>query len=277
VRARKRFGQHFLEPAWVKKVVDLIAPEPGQRFLEIGPGRGVLTLALAERGAEVFAIEIDRDLASELEPRLPPTVVLRVADVLQVDLAAWLAEQGVTPARPVRVAANLPYNIASPVLVRLVETWRRSAVLADATLMVQLEVADRLLAGPGTGDYGPLAIVTRAFADGRLLLRLPPGAFRPPPKVHSAVVGLTFRQPAVQIDDYAWFERMVRGIFMQRRKTLANALRPVLGGDAERATRALRAAGLEPRRRPETLALEELALLARVLGGEDAPEGTAML
>jgi 16S rRNA (adenine1518-N6/adenine1519-N6)-dimethyltransferase len=277
VSARKRFGQHFLEAAWVRKVVDLIAPAPGQRFLEIGPGRGALTLALAERGAGVLAIEIDRDLASDLGPRLPPGVTLHVADVLQVDLAGWLAGHGVTAERPVRVAANLPYNISTPVLVQLIDAWRRAAPFTDATLMLQREVAERVLAEPGTGDYGPLAIATRLSADGRLLLKLPPGAFRPPPKVHSAVVRLVFRPPAVLIDDPATFDRMVRQIFAQRRKTLGNAIKSAAGGDAELAGRALRAAGIDARRRPDTLGLDELAALARALGGGGPEAGAAML
>ena len=132
----------------------------------------------------------------------------------------------------------------------------------DATLMVQREVADRLEAVPGTGDYGVLSISVQLHADVRRLLTLPPGAFRPAPKVHSAVVRLTFRAPTVAIGDEGQFEAMVRSMFTQRRKTLANALAAFAEGRGQRAADVLRAAGIDPRRRPETLTLEELALLA---------------
>jgi 16S rRNA (adenine1518-N6/adenine1519-N6)-dimethyltransferase len=277
VRARKRFGQHFLEAAWVRKLVELIDPRPGERFLEIGPGRGALTLAIAERGASVLAIEVDRDLAADLQPRLPPGVTLHVADVLEVDLVAWLAGHGITAERPVRVAANLPYNISTPVLLQLLDASRQAAIFSDAALMLQHEVAERVLAGPGTGDYGPLAIAIRLSADGRRLLTLPPGAFRPPPKVHSAVVALTFRPPTVDVGDRTAFDRLVRQLFTLRRKTVANALRAALGGDGDRAARALGEAGIDGRRRPETLALDELAALARALGSADAGQPAPVL
>jgi len=268
MRTRKRFGQHFLESAWADKVVAAIAPQPADRFVEIGPGPGALTFRLAPRVAHLTAIEVDRDIAEELRPKLPGNVDLVVADVLEVDLLAQ-AEA------PFRIAGNLPYNISSPILFRLIAAAtdsgappfdsaspRSGQAIIDATVMVQREVADRLEAVPGTGDYGVLSISVQLHADVRRVLTLPPGAFRPPPRVHSAVVRLTFRPPTVAIGDEGQFEAMVRSMFTQRRKTLANALAAFAEGRGQRAADVLRAAGIDPRRRPETLTLEELALLA---------------
>jgi len=291
MRTRKRFGQHFLESAWADKVVAAIAPQPSDRFVEIGPGPGALTFRLAPRVAHLTAIEVDRDIAEELRPKLPGNVDLVVADVLEVDLVAQ-AEA------PFRVAGNLPYNISTPIFFKLIaaatgsgaelkyraakalepadqRSQRGTSVprqsgaepphsrppILDATLMVQREVADRLEAVPGTGDYGVLSISVQLHADVRRLLTLPPGAFRPAPKVHSAVVRLAFRPPPVPIGDERLFETMVRSMFTQRRKTLANALAAFAGERGQRAGDVLRAAGIDPSRRPETLSLEELAVL----------------
>ena len=300
MRTRKRFGQHFLESAWADKVLAAIAPQPSDRFVEIGPGPGALTFRLAPRIAHLTAIEVDRDLAADLRPHLPDNVDLVVADVLEVDLLA-LAEA------PFRVAGNLPYNISSPILFRLIaaatgggaelkfraanvgelvpnpsrrgtEVPRHSGpeparnepanprarepAIVDATLMVQREVADRLEAAPGSGDYGVLSISVQLHADVRRVLTLPPGAFRPAPRVHSAVVRLTFRPPTVPIPDERQFEAMVRSMFTQRRKVLANALAAFAESQGQQAGDVLRAAGIDPSRRPETLSLEELAVLA---------------
>jgi 16S rRNA (adenine1518-N6/adenine1519-N6)-dimethyltransferase len=257
--ARKRFGQHFLEPAWADKVIDAIAPRPDDRFLEIGPGPGILTTRLAPRVRELTAVEIDRDLAARLTPSLPSNARIIIGDVLAVDLAP-LTSDG-----PLRVAGNLPYNISSPILFKLIETARRTRAIPDATVMLQLEVAERLTAPVGTADYGVLAILTRLHADVTRVLTLPPGAFRPMPRVRSAVVRVAFRPPAVEIGDEPQFERLVRTIFTQRRKTMLNALRPFaepLGVDP---AVALGKAGIDPRRRPETLELPELGRLARNL------------
>jgi 16S rRNA (adenine1518-N6/adenine1519-N6)-dimethyltransferase len=259
---RKRFGQHFLAPEWVRKVVRAVAPAAGQAFLEIGAGSGVLTLPLAATGARVLAIEIDRDLAADLRPRLPPHAQLVEGDVLRADIPSLLAAAGFVP--PVRVAGNLPYNISSPILFRLFELQQARRLFADATLMLQREVADRLTAAPGTKEYGVLTVMTRLHADVRRRLTLPPGAFRPPPKVWSAVVTVTFRDPLVPVTDPAGFGRFVKAVFSQRRKTVANALR-IATPDAAGIGRALATSGVDPRRRPETLDLPELAALAELL------------
>jgi 16S rRNA (adenine1518-N6/adenine1519-N6)-dimethyltransferase len=269
VRARKRFGQHFLESAWVRKVVEAIAPLPGDVFLEIGPGTGALTHALAQTGVAITAVEVDRDLAARLVRGAPPNVAVVEGDVLRVDLdrlvrdALAAAPGGATAAR---VVGNLPYNISSPILVRLAHLVRDGAPVRDATLMLQEEVAARVMAPPGGRDYGPLAIAVQLRADARRLLALPPGAFRPPPKVRSALVGLGFRAARVEIADEALFERVVRAVFTQRRKTLANALQPFAATHGTGAHDVLARAGLDGRRRPETLDLAEYARLSAVIG-----------
>lgn len=266
IPAKKRFGQHFLAPAWADKVVAAIAPHRTDRFIEIGPGPGALTLRLARRVAHLTAIEIDRDLAAELRPQLPPSAEIVVGDILDIDLAPYLA------AGPLRVAGNLPYNISSPILFTLLAL--AGPDLVDATVMLQLEVAERLVARPGTKDYGVLTIFASAQADVTRLLTLPPGAFRPAPKVHSAVVKLAFKPSVVPAHLFPVFERMVRMMFMQRRKTLSNALRPFAESVGREAKAALESAGIDPVRRPETLDLAELVRLAAVLAPQSLKPNT---
>jgi 16S rRNA (adenine1518-N6/adenine1519-N6)-dimethyltransferase len=260
-RARKRFGQHFLEPAWVARLVDSMRPQPGDVFLEIGPGRGALTVPLAARVARIVAVEIDRDLAAALPSRVPATVSVVQGDFLDTDLAALLAGER----RPVRVVGNLPYNVASPILFKLLHAADDGRLLADATLMLQKEVADRLVAPAGTADYGALAIQVALSADVERLLSLPPGAFRPPPKVTSSVVRLVFRPPAVDVGDVAVFERIVRGVFLQRRKTLLNALKPVADSLGRSAADLIARAEVDGTLRPEALTVAEMARLSRAV------------
>ena len=260
-RARKRFGQHFLEPAWVARLIASVAAGRDETFIEIGPGRGALTIPLAERAGRVIAVELDRDLAGTLGPRLPQNVRLVEADFLNVDLPELLHGERT----PVRVVGNLPYNVASPILFRLLDTADEGQVLRDATLMVQREVADRIVATPGGKDYGAMSIQVQLVADVERVLSLPPGAFRPPPKVHSAVVRLRFRPPHVAVGSRDAFERIVRGLFLQRRKTLANALKPVAASFGHSSSDILRKAGLDGGRRPETLSVEDIASLAQAV------------
>ena len=265
MRARKRFGQHFLEPVWVRKLIEIIRPAATDSFLEIGPGRGALTLALAATGARVIAVEIDRDLAAELTQTAPPAVQVITADFLAVDVLRLLPPVPTTspgPPFPVRVVGNLPYNISSPILFRLLNLQRELTLFADATLMLQREVADRLVSAPGSRDYGPLAIVTQLYAETRRVLDLPPGAFRPLPRVRSSVIRLVFRPPRVHLTDPDLFEAMVRSLFSRRRKTVLNALKPFAGSRPRSAAEALALTDLDPGRRPETLQLAELARLA---------------
>jgi 16S rRNA (adenine1518-N6/adenine1519-N6)-dimethyltransferase len=257
VKARKRFGQHFLEPAWVNKLVAALDVSPADRFIEIGPGRGAITVPLAARVASLLAIEVDRDLAAALQARMLPNVTVMTADVLDVDLAELASQIGGT-----RVVGNLPYNISSPILFRLLDAAEATASLRDATLMLQKEVADRLVAQPGTGDYGVLTLSIALGADVTTILALPPGAFRPPPKVRSSVVRLTFRPPPPGVHHRGLILALVRAMFMQRRKMLSNAIAPFASSRGISAPEALAAAGLDGRRRPETLTLQEVSRLA---------------
>lgn len=276
-RARKRFGQHFLLPAWARKVVAAIDAQPGDVFLEIGPGRGALTLPLADTGAPILAVEIDRDLVAALASSVPRNVTVMTGDVLTTDVRAVLSglepqrppDHAATPppARRFRIVGNLPYYIASPILIRLIEWHRRDGIFADATVMVQREMADRLVALPGTKDYGVLTVLLAQHARITRELDLSPSAFKPAPKVRSSVVRLTFGPPAVKVADEALFERMVKAMFGQRRKTLANALKAF----DPTAPAVLALAGIDGRRRPETLDLAEMARLSELFSSVRQP------
>lgn len=258
------------------KLVAAIAPQPDEAFLEIGPGRGAITRPLAARCGKLLAIEVDRDLAAALDFEAPPNVTVVQGDVLQTDLmpivTAWL---GAPPSASNRFRAvgNLPYNISSPILFTLLEFAAATGGVRDAVLMLQKEVADRLVGRVGTGDYGVLTVLTTLHADVTRLLSLPPGAFRPPPKVHSAVVRLAFRPPKVDVADPDRFVEMVRAVFTQRRKTIGNALKAFAAKSGRQPVPALRAAGIDPKRRPETLDLWEFAALSNALHPGRTPTG----
>ena len=260
-RARKRFGQHFLEQAWVSKLIAALGTSPEDTFLEIGPGRGALTRALAPHVARIVAVEIDRDLAAALPAHAPAHVRVVTGDFLHVDLDELLGDEPL----PLRVIGNLPYNVASPILFRLLHEARHGLRFQDATLMLQKEVADRLMATVGTAEYGVLALQVGLLADVERILTLPPGAFRPPPKVTSAVVRLRFRPPTVDVGDPAVFRRVVRGVFLQRRKTLLNAFRPIADSLGCPAAQTIERAGLDPSKRPQTMTLHEMARLTRAV------------
>ncbi len=293
-RARKRFGQHFLEPVWVDKVVAAIDPRPDDLFLEIGPGAGALTRPLAARAKAVVAFEIDRDLAGELTTSAPDNVQVVVGDFLAADdYRLPTIDSGPPPTtddQSRRIASASPAicltTWQSPILFKLVDMHAGGVPLTDATVMLQREVADRLLAVPGTKDYGVLTVLIRHSASVQRLLNLPPGAFRPPPKVQSTVVRLQFHAPDPPVRNINVFRDLVQAVFTRRRKTLANALLafppasgarhvpgtagigarhvPGTGGTGGVASRlqALRVAGIDGRRRPETLTVEEFARLA---------------
>jgi 16S rRNA (adenine1518-N6/adenine1519-N6)-dimethyltransferase len=272
-RPRKRFAQHFLAPQWAAKVVSAIAPQPGDVILEIGPGAGALTLPLAATGVSILGVEIDRDLVADLAARAPRNVTIVSGNILKTDVLSFLSglEPQHTPAgtdvsrprRRFRVVGNLPYNLSTPILFRLVELQHQHAAFADATIMLQREVADRLVAVPGTKAYGVLTILLGLHARITRLLDLPPGAFRPAPKVQSAVVRLEFRASPVRVNDAKLLERVVKRAFGQRRKTLANAL----AGLVKDPRALLAAAGIDAKRRPETLDLTEFATLVDHIGG----------
>jgi 16S rRNA (adenine1518-N6/adenine1519-N6)-dimethyltransferase len=249
-----------LEPAWVAKLVAALDARADETFLEIGPGRGALTVPLAAKVRHLVAVELDRDLAAALAEKLPDIQLVQ-ADFLDVDLTDLLRNC----ATPVRVVGNLPYNVASPILFKLLHDSDEGRRLADATLMLQREVADRVVAKPGTDGYGALAIQVALLADAERVLSLPPGAFRPPPKVRSAAVRLRFRSPAVDVGDRSVFEKLVRGLFLQRRKTLGNALKPVAYSAGRSVAELIERARVDAGKRPEALTLDDFARLARAM------------
>jgi 16S rRNA (adenine1518-N6/adenine1519-N6)-dimethyltransferase len=264
-RAKKKFGQHFLEPAWADKVLRAIDPKPDEVFVEIGPGLGALTRRLAPRVHAVVAYEIDRDLADALETEALPNVGVLRGDFLdaRIDLDAEPAAS--MPASSLRVAGNLPYNVASPILFKLRAMYQDGVRFADATVMLQREVADRLVARPGGKEFGVLSVLLQHSAAVERLLTLPPGAFRPPPKVHSALVRLRFHAPDPPVRDAAILEGLVQAVFTRRRKTLANALLAFPPAVVQTPAALLEAAKLDGTRRPETLTVGEFVRLADAL------------
>jgi 16S rRNA (adenine1518-N6/adenine1519-N6)-dimethyltransferase len=245
---RKRFGQHFLgDPHYVARIVAAVDPRPEDVLVEIGPGAGAITAPLLERVPRMHAVEIDRDLAAALAARFPAErLVLHVADALHVDFAAL----GVR----LRVVGNLPYNISTPLLFRFAAL---ADALVDGHFMLQKEVVDRMVAAPSTAAYGRLSVMLQhRFAMTRLF-DVPPGAFRPPPKVTSAVVRLA-PLPLASLAPAAEeaFARLVLAGFTRRRKTLRNALAGVADVGA------LEAAGVSPQARAENLSVADYRRLA---------------
>jgi 16S rRNA (adenine1518-N6/adenine1519-N6)-dimethyltransferase len=251
-RPRKRFGQHFLhDPGILRRIVAAIAPQPGQHIVEIGPGEGAMTLPLLREAGKLTAIELDRDLIEPLRDKARPIGELAIvnADVLTVDFAA-LAQGGM-----IRLVGNLPYNISTPILFHCLD---HAAAIADMHFMLQKEVVDRMAAAPGSKTYGRLSVMLQLRCTVEPLLKVPPGAFRPPPKVDSAVVRLTPLPASVLPHvDFATIGNIVRAAFGQRRKTLSNALSSLL--DA----RAIAAAGIDPRARAEQLPPADFVALAQ--------------
>jgi 16S rRNA (adenine1518-N6/adenine1519-N6)-dimethyltransferase len=267
-QARKRFGQHFLEPVWARKVVDSIGPAADDTFVEIGPGTGAMTRLLAPRVRALVACEIDRDLAAQLRDACIDKVRIVEGDFLELSseaLRGAVAEES-PDAGTVRVAGNLPYNVASPILFRLVELSRLGLPITDATVMLQREVAERLLARPGTGDYGILTVLIGHQATVTRLLNLPPGAFRPAPRVESTVVRLQFHPPEPPVGDEQLLAALTNAVFSRRRKTLGNALQAYGGLTSATAARALDTAGIDPKRRAETLSIAEFCHLTDAVG-----------
>lgn len=250
-RPRKRFGQHFLHDGNViERILRAVDVRPGQRFVEIGPGLGALTRPLLERCQRLDVIELDRDVIAPLKQRCEGAgeLIVHLADALRFDYAALAGDTRL------RLVGNLPYNISTPLLFHLLDA---AACVQDMHFMLQKEVVARLTAAPGTTDYGRLTVAVAARARADALFDVGPGAFKPPPRVVSAVVRITPAPPAFVIDDLACYDRVVAAAFNQRRKTLTNALRGVL--DAE----AMRAADIDPGIRAERLTPADFARLAR--------------
>jgi 16S rRNA (adenine1518-N6/adenine1519-N6)-dimethyltransferase len=265
MQARKRFGQHFLEPAWVEKLIDAIAPRSDQHFVEIGPGHGALTRPLAALVRSMVAVEIDRSLVAELRRMRLPNLKVIEGDFLRVSSEYLRHELAIDAgAGPIRAVGNLPYNAASPILFRLIALQPHDIRLADAVVMLQREVANRLTAVPGTRDYGVLTVLVAYSAAAELLFSLPPGAFRPVPKVHSALVRLRFHPPDPPAKNPPVFAGLVRAAFNHRRKTLANSIKSFAVAVKVPVPDVLGKAGLDPRRRPEMLTLAEWIRLADI-------------
>jgi len=251
VRARRRFGQHFLhDPAVQRRIVEAIAPVPGETIVEIGPGEGALTRPLIERAGRVAAIEIDRDLAARLAREFPPErLALTVGSALEHDFGALPAGT--------RLVGNLPYNISTPLLFHFARFADR---LRDLHFMLQLEVVERMVAAPSTPQYGRLSVMLQCRFRMKRLFNVARGAFRPPPQVESAVVRLEPLAPgAFPRFDPSALEETVRRAFSARRKKLRNAL-PI--GAADYA-----ALGIDPNLRPENLSPSDYVRIAQRLAG----------
>lgn len=266
-RARKRFGQHFLQRVWAERVVAAIAPTAEDVFLEVGPGRGALTLPLLAAARHVVAFEIDRDLAATLRSAAHTNLTIIEGDFLETsadDIERQLRELGLAGAR-LRFAGNLPYNVASPILFKAIALYESGVPMTDAVVMLQREVADRLLAPVGTGEYGVLGVLLRHVAHIARHLNLPPGAFRPSPEVHSSLVSLALHPPNPEPVDLALYRGLVRAVFTRRRKTLSNALGAWPHPLPAPAVELLTSCALDPKRRPETLDIPEFVRLANAL------------
>lgn len=262
MKAKRSLGQNFLTGThYPRRIVDSVPLQPGETVVEIGPGHGALTALLLDRGARVVAVELDSELIPSLRETFGsrPNFALIEADAMTIDL-----RQVIAPAAKARVVANLPYNISTPILQRLIE--QRDSVL-DMTLMLQREVVDRITASPGGREYGYLSVLVQFYCEAEKLFDVPPGAFRPSPRVWSSVMRLTVRpQPAAAVRCEAAFIELTKALFAQRRKTILNNLRAAksrLGlREDTRISEILARIPLDPQRRAETLSISELALLA---------------
>jgi 16S rRNA (adenine1518-N6/adenine1519-N6)-dimethyltransferase len=258
-RPRKRFGQNFLhDQSVIAHLVAVIAPQPNDALVEIGPGLGALTCPLLERSAVLDVIELDRDLLAPLQQRCAGLGELRIhaADALSFDFTRLAP-----PGTRLRIVGNLPYNISTPLLFHLLA---QAEVVRDMHFMLQKEVVDRLAAVPGTADYGRLSVMVQYRCAVTPLFSIGPGAFTPAPKVDSAVVRLVpHAVPPVAVRDIHVFERVVKQAFAQRRKTLHNNLKGVLD-DAQ-----LHSAGIDPGLRAERLTLAQFAALSNMVDSTD--------
>lgn len=259
-RPKRRLGQHFLfDPRLLGRIADATLAGPGDTVLEIGPGPGGLTTALVARAGRVVAIEKDPDVLPGLRSRAPAAVILE-ADALETD---WHAAAGHPDPSQFIIAGNIPYNITSPLIDKALEP----PLPARVVFLVQKEVAERIASGPGSGAYGALSVGVQAATRVELLFHVPAGAFRPPPKVDSAVIRLTpLDAPLVPEDRRASFRRFVVALFGLRRKQLQRGLRAVTGHPGETIVALLEGLGIDPAARAETLTPGQFAELHRRVG-----------
>ncbi|WP_043769054.1 16S rRNA (adenine(1518)-N(6)/adenine(1519)-N(6))-dimethyltransferase RsmA [Algiphilus aromaticivorans] len=255
LRADKRFGQNYLHDQGVlTRIIRAITPREDDHFIEIGPGEGALTAPLLESGARVTAIELDARLLPGLEARFGDTTRCRLiqADALKTDITAL----GAGDTAALRLVGNLPYNISTPLLFHVLS---HSAAVRDMHFMLQREVVERMVAGPGSKRYGRLSVALAAQARCQSLFDVAPGAFRPPPKVTSAIVRLTPQAPTPPLTAPARFDSLLRHAFAQRRKTLSNAL------SGQCTAEQLAGCGIDPRARAETVPVAQWIHLANRL------------
>ena len=260
---QKRFGQNFLIDAHVlEKIVSAAGITKDDCVLEIGPGIGTMTQSLAESAGQVIAVEIDTNLLPILADTLKDYSNVKVInqDILKVDINELVKEYN--NGRPIKVVANLPYYITTPIIMGLFES---NVPIDNITVMVQKEVADRMQVGPGSKDYGALSLAVQYYASPYIVANVPPNCFIPRPNVGSAVIRLTrYQEPPVQVKDPKLMFKLIRASFNQRRKTLQNGLNnsPEISFSKEEITKAIESLGVSPSVRGEALSLEQFAQLA---------------
>lgn len=259
-RPRKRFGQHFLaQPATAARIVEGAELEKNDVAVEIGPGLGALTRFILPRVETAHLVELDREMVGYLRARVPAeSAVIHEMDVLSFDFAGLAEQEG----KRLVLLGNLPYNISGPLMFHILESF---PAIARAVFMVQKEVGVRLAAVPGTKDYGVLSVLLGMLARVRTLFTVGPGQFYPPPKVQSVVIRIDFAQERPPGPDFAFFRKLVSVAFQQRRKTLGNSLSGGFRLSAEAVSQACTQAGIDPRRRAETLSADEFLNLGRTL------------
>jgi 16S rRNA (adenine1518-N6/adenine1519-N6)-dimethyltransferase len=253
-RAKKHFGQHFLhDPYVIERILRTVNPRPGEAIIEIGPGPGALTAPLLKRVPELTVVELDRDVIPHLRAACgdAPGLNIVMADALSVDYAALVPDD-----KPIRLVGNLPYNISTPLLFHLLSFADR---VQDMHFMLQKEVVDRMCASADDDAYGRLSVALAARAEVVHLFDVGAGAFKPPPKVESAVVRLRPRKPDFVVRDWKLFDRVVTSAFLMRRKTLTNSLRQLLTADQ------MRSVGVDPQWRAERVSPAQFAALASLL------------
>lgn len=259
---KKKWGQHFLvDPNILNKVIESARLRREDVVLEVGPGLGEMTVALARQVKKVIAIEIDERFLNVLIQKSEnhPNVELIRSDVLKIDFKRLLGKESA----PVKVVANLPYQISTPLLFRFIES---KEAFSSLTLMLQKEVAVRMTASPGRKEYGPLSIFVQIFSDVSIRFIIKPSAFFPPPKIESALVYMTWKEkPMIDTEEQEWFKRVVKACFGYRRKTLINAIKYSELCPSPSLESRMEEIGIDPQRRPETLSIQELAKLAEAL------------
>ncbi|WP_088330582.1 16S rRNA (adenine(1518)-N(6)/adenine(1519)-N(6))-dimethyltransferase RsmA [Lacimicrobium sp. SS2-24] len=253
--ARKRFGQNFLhDPYIISAIIDAINPQADENLVEIGPGLGALTEPVCEHVNKLTVVELDRDLAARLRthPFISSKLTIIEADAMKFDFASLTDSE-----HPLRVFGNLPYNISTPLLFHL---FQFAGVISDMHFMLQKEVVKRMAASPGSKDYGRLSVMTQYYCQVLPVLEVPPGAFKPAPKVDSAVVRLLpYQDKPVPVNDPGKLNQVCAQAFNQRRKTIRNSLKTLLNEEQ------ISSLGLNPDARAETLSLSDFAALANLL------------